>query len=143
MSRFRLLAVPLLAAALAGCGGSTGDDFLLARSGQGPGARLTLVVADDGTVSCDRGKSRELPSARLLDARALTREVSDDARKHKRYPVRRGLDPALSDQDAGRHGDVGGHEPSAARALPPAGVLRPPGLHGRLRVFPLGDVPPG
>jgi hypothetical protein len=92
MSRPRPLVLSLIAAAvlLAGCGGSTGDDFLLQRLGQGPGARLSLVVGDSGTVSCNRGKSRELPSARLLDARTFTREVSDDATMHKRYPAREG-----------------------------------------------------
>lgn len=84
------LAAAATAVALAGCGGSTGDDFLLQRSGQGPGARLSLVVGDSGTVTCNRGKSRELPSARLLDARTFTREVSDDAAAHKRYPARKG-----------------------------------------------------
>jgi hypothetical protein len=92
MSRPRPLALCLIAAAvlLAGCGGTTGDDFLLQRFGEGPGARLSLVVGDSGTVSCNRGKSRELPSARLLDARTFTREVSDDATARKRYPARPG-----------------------------------------------------
>jgi hypothetical protein len=92
MRRLPALLAPLaaLALALAGCGAQAADLFVLQRSGEGPGARLTLLVADDGTVTCNGERSHELPSARLLDARESAREIADDARAHKRYPARKG-----------------------------------------------------
>jgi hypothetical protein len=84
--------IALVAAALlaGGCGTQAADLFVLTRDGQGPGAHVRLLVVDDGTVQCDGGKSRELPSSTLLDARQLQREVAPDARRHRRYPPRPG-----------------------------------------------------
>lgn len=79
--RFALGAVAAagLALAGAGCGASTPDLFLLTRGGSIPGARLTLLVNDGGTVRCDGGAPRELPDPQLLAARDVATSLAKDA----------------------------------------------------------------
>ena len=78
----------LLAGALAAGCGSEGiespDLFAVARSGSLPGARLGMVVNDGGTVRCNGGRPRMLPSAELLDARELQRELAPPSRRELR-----------------------------------------------------------
>jgi hypothetical protein len=73
-----LLAV--LALPLVGCGAAYPDLFVLTRSGSLPGAKLTLLVNDGGTVACNGGAPRTLPDARLLDARDIATSLADDAK---------------------------------------------------------------
>jgi len=75
----RTLAAATAALLVAGCGTRAPDLFLVTRSGSIPYARLTMRVTDDGFVSCNRGAERELPSALLLDARALERDLEKPA----------------------------------------------------------------
>jgi hypothetical protein len=80
VSRSRALAGGLLAAlALAGCGAEYPDLMVLERSGELPGARLTLLVNDGGTVRCDDDPERRLPDALLLDAREIATSLEDEA----------------------------------------------------------------
>jgi hypothetical protein len=66
------------AAAVAGCGSAPPDLFAVERDGEGPGAKLVMVVGDGGTVTCN-GKQHPLDAERLLRARALERELSTQA----------------------------------------------------------------
>jgi hypothetical protein len=78
----RAAAAGLLAAlALGGCGAGYPDLFVLTRSGSLPGARLTLLVSDGGTVRCNGGAPRQLPDELLLDAREIARTLADDAKR--------------------------------------------------------------
>jgi hypothetical protein len=87
----RLAVVALaLAAAPAGCGAPAGDLFVVKRSGSDRNANLTLLVSDDGTVTCNGGKRQPIPNDRLLDARALTRDLSEQAVLHLVLPSRPG-----------------------------------------------------
>jgi hypothetical protein len=72
------VAVTVVAAALGGCGSPPPDLFAVERSGEGPGAKLVMVVGDGGTVTCN-GKTHPLDAERLLRARALERELSMQA----------------------------------------------------------------
>ncbi len=83
---------PLLAGLvlLAGCGVETPDIFLLTRTGSLPGARLTLLVNDDGTVRCNGGGQRTLSDPELLAARRIGEDLSDDAKKNLTLPARSG-----------------------------------------------------
>ncbi len=86
MRRAAAILVPalLVAALAAGCGNEgieSPDLFAVARSGSLPGARLGMVVNDGGTVRCNGGRSRMLPSAELLDARELQRELAPPSRR--------------------------------------------------------------
>lgn len=80
----------LLALVVAACGVQEPDLFALQRTGSIPGARLSLVVSDAGTARCNGGADRVLPPKLLLDARDLTRKVSEDAAHRRRFPPRPG-----------------------------------------------------
>ena len=83
----------VLALFLAGCGGPAGDLFEVRRSGADRNANLTLVVTDDGFVTCN-GRKRELPPELLLRARQLTRDLSQQAELNLALPA--GPNPVLS-----------------------------------------------
>jgi hypothetical protein len=86
--RRRLVAGGLLAAlVLAGCGAQSPDLFVLTRGGSIPGARLTLLVNDGGTVRCNGGKARPLTDPQLLAARDIATSLSDDAKKRLDLPA--------------------------------------------------------
>jgi hypothetical protein len=73
--------------AAAGCGNRRAPDlFVLARSGDVPGARLELRVSDDGLVRCNGGAPRRLPDALLLDAREIARELEGEAQDDRTLP---------------------------------------------------------
>jgi len=65
-----------------GCGTQQSADlFTVERSGKIPGANLTLLVNDSGTVVCNGGKPQPLPSELLLDARDIARQLAADSSK--------------------------------------------------------------
>jgi hypothetical protein len=84
------LACALLAAmgVMAGCGGVTAPDlFLVQRSGSGPGAKLTLLVNEEGGVTCNgvsvvAGRKLKLSDPQLVQARAIQEDLSAPASKH-------------------------------------------------------------
>lgn len=70
----------LLAALLvAGCGlqVTEPDLFVLTRTGQG--SKLTLLINDSGTISCNGAKAKPISDAMLVAARDLTDSLSQDA----------------------------------------------------------------
>ena len=81
-ARSGAVAVLVTALALGGCGGPPADLFLVERAGSIPGARLTLLVSDDGTARCNRGKVLPITSAQIIDAREIARALNgpDDER---------------------------------------------------------------
>jgi hypothetical protein len=79
-----------LALVLAGCGQPAADLFTVTRGGTIAGARLKLRVTDDGHVSCNGGKLREISSSELLSARDAARELEDPAKKGVALPARPG-----------------------------------------------------
>jgi hypothetical protein len=81
MRRLALLAV----LALAGCGSPPADLFVVDRSGSDRNANLTMLVSDDGMVTCN-GKQHPISNQQLLDARALTRDLSKQAELHVALP---------------------------------------------------------
>lgn len=87
----RLTAVLLAAAAVAtGCGLDlkSPDLFLLTRVGAG--SRLSLLINDSGTVSCNGGKPRTLPGSLLLQARDLATALDNDVKAKLRFSARPG-----------------------------------------------------
>lgn len=72
------LAALLGAVTLAGCGGSAGDLLLVERTGDLPGATLSLRFTVDGRVACNRGPLRPLPSERTIEVRAVERALTGD-----------------------------------------------------------------
>jgi hypothetical protein len=79
-----------LAALAAGCGLNVQapDLFLLTRTGER--GRLTLLVNDAGSVSCDGGRARPLPDPLLLTARDLASSLGGDAKANLRIAPARG-----------------------------------------------------
>lgn len=73
-------AIALTLVALSGCGAPSADLFVVTRSGSIPGARLTMLVGDGGTVRCNGGSERSLTSAQLIDAREVAFELNGDDR---------------------------------------------------------------
>jgi hypothetical protein len=86
VKRLWLAALVLL---VAGCGGPAGDLFEVQRSGADRNANVTLVVSDDGFVTCD-GAKKELPPNLLLRARQLARDLSQQAELNLALPAGRG-----------------------------------------------------
>ena len=78
-------AVALTALILTGCGSPSPDLFLVNRSGADRNANLTLLVSDDGSVTCN-GTRHEIPGDMLLDARELTRDLSPQAELNLELP---------------------------------------------------------
>ena len=75
----RALAPAAAALLLSGCGSASADLFKVQRSGVGEGARLELVVSDDGTVRCNGAAPKPLEAERLLQARQLARDLGTQA----------------------------------------------------------------
>jgi hypothetical protein len=65
---------------LTGCGldVQSGDLFQVTRTGQG--RKLTLLVNDGGTITCDGSKRKALSDPQLLQARDLATNLNDDAK---------------------------------------------------------------
>jgi hypothetical protein len=88
--RAATVAVALVAAlAVAGCFDVQEPDlFLLTRTG--PGAKLTLLVNDSGTISCNGAKAKPISSARLIQARDLADNLTNDAMAKLTIPPKPG-----------------------------------------------------
>jgi hypothetical protein len=83
--RSRLSTVATLAAvgALAGCGGLKAPDlFIVYRTGATPGARLTLLVNEEGGLHCNGGATLKLADSQIVQARAIQEELHDAASRH-------------------------------------------------------------
>lgn len=101
---------------LTGCGGgiASPDLFLVRRSGNVPGASLTLVVNDGGTVRCDGGPPLPISDSQLVLARGIQEELKGVAAKHLVLPAKPGsvLGYYLRDED----GDVRFSDNSAGQS---------------------------
>jgi len=86
-----------------GCGGgfASADLFEVKRSGSVPGAALTLVFNEGGTVRCDGGKPLPISDSQLVLARGVQEELKEAASEHLDLPPRRGsvLSYYLRDED--------------------------------------------
>lgn len=85
-----LAALPTVLAALAlqSCGGIVAPDlFIVDRSGPGAGARLTLLINEEGGVHCDGVSAPKLSDAQLIEARTIQEALHDPASKHLALPA--------------------------------------------------------
>jgi hypothetical protein len=113
-----LLAVPLLA----GCGaGVTAPDlFLVQRTGSGPGARLTLLVNEEGGVRCNGSKTLKLSDPQIVQARAIQEDLQSPAGRHLSLESRAGsvLSYYLRDENGTvRFSDNSADQPTVFRQL--------------------------
>jgi hypothetical protein len=97
-----LAALTLLA--VIGCGGEAHDLFLVTRSGDVPGGRLTLRITDDGRVSCNGRSLVGITSDQLITARETERDLQKPAKAGLRLPP--GRRPVFSYRARTRDGTV-------------------------------------
>jgi hypothetical protein len=73
----------------AGCGGGIAapDLFIVQRTGSVPGARLTLLVNEEGGVRCNGGRVLKLSDPLLIRARAIQEELHEQAAEHLSLPA--------------------------------------------------------
>lgn len=70
-------ALALAALVLAGCGAPSPDLFGVKRSGADRNANLEVVVDDGGQVTCNGTIRRAIDAKDLLEARSLSRDLSE------------------------------------------------------------------
>ena len=73
-----------------GCGSPSADLVEVVRSGADRNANVRILVSDDGTVRCNRGKPVPMGTKRLLTARQLARDLEKQAALGLQLPRGRG-----------------------------------------------------
>jgi hypothetical protein len=113
--RLALASCALLACVLAlGCGGvSAADLFLVSRTGAGPHARLTMLVNEEGGVSCNGGSTLKLEDSQLIKADAIKEELEKPASSGLSLAPRPGS--VLSYSVRSEHGTVSFSDNSASQ----------------------------
>jgi hypothetical protein len=121
------LALSLLGlTSLAACGGVSAPDlFIVQRSGSGPGAKLTLLVNEEGRVHCNgtgarNGRKLKLSDSGLVQARAIQEDLKEAASEHLSLPPGPGsvLSYAVRDENGSVHfGDNSTGQPKVLREL--------------------------
>jgi len=88
------LCVLALTVPVAGCGGggvSAADLFIVYRSGSTPHARLTLLVDEEGGVTCNgRAAAHKLDDQQIVKAREIQEDLQKPASSHLSLPPRAG-----------------------------------------------------
>ena len=86
-----ICALAAVALSCSACGVSAADLFLITRSGEGQHAHLTLLVDEEGGVTCNgHTASRKLDDAQIKDAREILEELEKPSSSHLSLPPRRG-----------------------------------------------------
>lgn len=76
---------------LGGCGVSASDLFVVYRSGSSPQARLTLLVDEEGGVSCNgRAQARKLSDSQINRAREIQEDLQKPSSGHLSLAPRAG-----------------------------------------------------
>jgi len=83
----RAAAVLAAAAVLTGCGFDVQSPDLFQVTRIGPSQKLSLLVNDGGTISCNGGKPKALPDRLLLQARDLATNLNSDAKANLKFPA--------------------------------------------------------
>jgi hypothetical protein len=107
---------------LVGCGaGVTAPDlFVVQRTGSGPGARLTLLVNEEGGVRCNSSKTLKLSDPQIVQARAVQEDLHEQASSHLSLAPRAGsvLSYYVRDENGTvRFSDNSAHQPAVFRQL--------------------------
>ena len=86
----------------AGCGGVLSPDlFVVYRAGATPGAKLVLLVNEEGAVRCNGGAPRHLSDPQIIEARVIQEDLKDPASRRESFPAAEGsvLSYYVRDQD--------------------------------------------
>jgi len=77
-------AVGCLVLTACGCGGIVSPDlFVVNRTGSTPGAKLTLLVNEEGVVHCNGGPPLHLSDPQIIEARTIQEALHDPASRHE------------------------------------------------------------
>ncbi len=95
MVRRSVAIVALVAAGIvAGCGGIVSPDlFVVYRTGSAPGARLTLLVTEEGVVRCNAIRvhpEKRLSDPQIIEARTIQEELQTPSSNHESLSARPG-----------------------------------------------------
>ena len=118
------------------CGSEARDLFLVTRSGDVPGARLTLRITDDGRASCNGKPLVDITSAQLIAARESERDL-EQAGQGPAAPAPRRASRSSPTACAPRRAAWPG---ATTRARQPRGPLQAGQAHARRGQ---GALPPG
>jgi hypothetical protein len=116
-------ALALLASAslLSACGGIIAPDlFVVQRSGSTPGARLTLLVNEEGIAHCNGGPPHRLSDPQLIQARTIQEGLHAYATQHESLPPAPGSVLSYNVRDADgsvRFSDNSPRQPHVMREL--------------------------
>ena len=119
----RLLAATLLVCvvSVAGCGGVLSPDlFVVYRTGSAPGAKLTLLVNEEGVVHCNDGSPHHLSDSRIIEARTIQEDLEGAASRHESLPAQPNSVLSYYVRDANgsvRFSDNSLHQPTVTRKL--------------------------
>jgi hypothetical protein len=80
------LAAVTAGAGMLACGAAPPDLFAIDRSGNIPGAKLELVVSDNGEARCNGRHVPAIGESRLLEARDIQRKLTAPAKRHVSLP---------------------------------------------------------
>ncbi|HEX3909911.1 MAG TPA: hypothetical protein VHW67_04315 [Solirubrobacteraceae bacterium] len=121
-----VLVLALSALGLSACGGIAAPDlFIVQRSGGGPHAKLTLLVNEEGGVSCNGlakrgGRKLKLSDPMLVQARAIQEDLQEPAREQLSLSPRPGSVLSYSVRDENgtvRFSDNSPGQPKVLREL--------------------------
>jgi hypothetical protein len=119
--RSLMAALVVGAVSLSGCSGVVSPDlFIVYRSGSAPGAKLTMLVNEEGVVHCDKGPTRHLSDPQIIEARTIQEGLEGPAAQHESLPAQSGSVLSYYVRDANgsvRFSDNSAHQPSAMRKL--------------------------
>ncbi len=91
MRRLGALAALCAAALLSGCTGIKAPDlFVVYRSGNVPGAKLTVLVNEEGGVTCNGGKVLKLSDHQIIVAREIQEDLETPSSHRTSLPPRAG-----------------------------------------------------
>ncbi len=106
---------------MAGCGGVVSPDlFIVHRTGSSAGAKLTMLVNEEGVVHCNNGPPRHLDDAQIIEARTIQEDLEGAASQHESLPAQPGsvLSYYLRDANGNvRFSDNSLHQPKVMRKL--------------------------
>jgi hypothetical protein len=121
--------VVLLAAtglSVCGCGGIVSPDlFIIDRTGSTPGAKLTMLVTEEGVVHCytepaHPGPARHLSDPQIIEARTIQEDLEEPASRHESLRPRPGSVLSYYVRDASgsvRFSDNSLHQPTVLHKL--------------------------
>jgi hypothetical protein len=100
------------------------DLFIVYRSGNVPGAKLTVLVNEEGAVQCNPNRAHpviyHLSDAQIIEARTIREDLHDPASRNESFPAARGsvLNYYVRDQDGSvRFADNSPSQPAVTRKL--------------------------